>query len=371
MAMSKLNIEEKFLLDCIRSNSRNELNIVVENFFDSDHKVDWSVFVQEGFKVFLPIYLEAMRLFKNLRIPKAISEEIKIKYITAVEKNEKIKEAVIELAKECNDAKVNLIYFKGSSLLFTIYQEEVALRPMGDIDCLVNKNDLPKAESILKKMGYRENYKSLSRIPGMLTSRDLFSKRHRHYMYFKDTIVLEIHWDLYLPDDYHPDILKKIFESSDKVRVKNTEINIFSPAASIFIACQRFNGHFPGVNPGFLNIIKRERDVFVYNAFFSFYEIKKMIRHYAEKILWQDFLFFANDVKDKYEVLTLLFLIQMISRADIPESVIKKIRQDSLGNLCVSLCENIDYDNFMKLFRIRCSTPSIYNKFPGLAKLMK
>ncbi|MCP4365035.1 MAG: nucleotidyltransferase family protein [Planctomycetes bacterium] len=46
-----------------------------------------------------------------------------------------------------------VILLKGAHLAQVVYSN-IALRPMGDIDILVKKNDLPKAKELLLELGY-------------------------------------------------------------------------------------------------------------------------------------------------------------------------------------------------------------------------
>jgi hypothetical protein len=88
-----------------------------------------------------------------------------------------------------NERTIPVIALKGSALAETVYATR-ALRPMGDIDLLVQTDHVSQAEDILLHLGYR-----LSVGP-----RDAPRERNYHVRYTIDhCIPVEIHWGLQDP----------------------------------------------------------------------------------------------------------------------------------------------------------------------------
>jgi hypothetical protein len=108
-------------------------------------------------------------IYQNLRnsplqesLPENVLESFKNIYYNNAKRNafiyEKIKKVLGMLAAE----KIKTISLKGFFLAENIYQN-IALRPMSDIDILIKKDDLPRAVQILHSLGYstREDYEKV------------------------------------------------------------------------------------------------------------------------------------------------------------------------------------------------------------------
>ncbi|SMB22405.1 protein of unknown function [Sterolibacterium denitrificans] len=80
-------------------------------------------------------------------------------------------------------AGVALIVFKGLAIALK-YHRDIALRPMGDVDILIRKEDLGKAEGILQDLDWQYRYES-SRKPHDLHSHDYINKNKSG---------LDLHW---------------------------------------------------------------------------------------------------------------------------------------------------------------------------------
>lgn len=80
-------------------------------------------------------------------------------------------------------AGVALIVFKGLAIALK-YHRDIALRPMGDVDVLIRKEDLGKAESILQDLGWQYRY-APSKKPHDLHSHDYINKNKSG---------LDLHW---------------------------------------------------------------------------------------------------------------------------------------------------------------------------------
>ncbi len=100
----------------------------------------------------------ASLLYKHLRaidfkIPKASRRLLQSLYLRNRRSNISRNKAVIEIVKAYRLEGVDVLLVKGIALCNFVYSE-IGLRPMRDIDLLVKKSDLKKAEIILLDLGY-------------------------------------------------------------------------------------------------------------------------------------------------------------------------------------------------------------------------
>lgn len=101
----------------------------------------------------------ASLLYKHLKelgaeIPKDARRLLQSLYLRNRRANAARNKAVIEVVTAYREEGVDLLLVKGIALCNFVYSES-ALRPMRDIDLLVRKGDLEKAQTILVELGYQ------------------------------------------------------------------------------------------------------------------------------------------------------------------------------------------------------------------------
>ena len=343
-----LNPTEKLLLECVRSSAEDRPKGSSKKLFMEAVDIDWQLLAGQGFKVFLPFFLEINEFSKSLEIPVETEEIIKIKYISNIAKNEKIKKLILKIAREFNKAKVDLIFLKGAALLFTLYKDDSGVRSLADLDILTKKENISEAEDILRNIGCREDYEKLSIRENIVLSRKHYAKRHFHYVYFIDDILIELHWDI--SNNTNPEILASLFHASKKVTVNDVALRILSPEHSIFILCINFSRDFNEIFSRLRPEIKNIKTEMFCRILYFLYEIKIMLRYYKDTISWDNLLSLAHSSKNEYVLYVFLLLAQKIVKADIPQVVMDKIRSHPGISLYSFLYRNTNYEAIIKLY---------------------
>lgn len=90
----------------------------------------------------------------DFEIPKAVGRILRSLYLRNRRSNNIRNRAVVEIVNAYRLEGIKVLLVKGIALCNFTYSE-IGLRPMRDIDLLVNKNDLFKAEKILQDLGYK------------------------------------------------------------------------------------------------------------------------------------------------------------------------------------------------------------------------
>lgn len=93
-----------------------------------------------------------------------------------------------KLLTEFDRQSIQAILLKGIYLAKFIYSD-IALRPMSDVDILVQRDDLNSALGVLKSLGYETKN-------DLITEDDLFYYNHAPDQIKEDLIKLELHWKL-------------------------------------------------------------------------------------------------------------------------------------------------------------------------------
>ncbi|MEN8218321.1 MAG: nucleotidyltransferase family protein [Pseudomonadota bacterium] len=124
-------------MDCL-ANRTAELNAT-----------DWESIVQ-----FAVIYSVAPLLYhriKSVNIPASFQHKLLKAYLISASRNTRLYSELSKIIKALQDTPV--IVLKGAHLAQNVYGN-IALRPMNDIDILVRKTDLLKAEKNMLEIGY-------------------------------------------------------------------------------------------------------------------------------------------------------------------------------------------------------------------------
>ncbi len=148
---------QKILALCACDNGHGGMYAELEcalKTFSSDEK-SWEKIIHRAERHGL-----ASLLYKHIRnvdccIPKQSRRLLQSLYLRNRSSNSSRNRAVIEIIRACELEKVKVLLVKGIALCNFVY-DDLASRPMRDIDLLVGKNDLEKAEKILLDLGYTE-----------------------------------------------------------------------------------------------------------------------------------------------------------------------------------------------------------------------
>jgi len=187
-----MGIEERLMLLSVKASlgiSKEEKPIEA---LLSSHAVDWP-----RFKGFLAYHETAPCVYAGLKeharlIPVEVTRFLKTNYTYNTYRNAHLLREFLLLNEGFKREGVLMTPVKGMSFLNDIYGD-LSLRPMTDIDILVEKKDVRKAEIILERLGYRKELLGLKE--------EYWRERQYHVTFFKDKhaafpVMLELHWAL-------------------------------------------------------------------------------------------------------------------------------------------------------------------------------
>ncbi|MBN3040714.1 MAG: nucleotidyltransferase family protein [Candidatus Omnitrophica bacterium] len=349
--MVGLTITERFFLEFIRPDNDDSLRDAIRELGDKKNEIDWTGIAQHGHKIAPYIFFTINRLGLDLAVPRDISLITKFNYLYFQEKNKKNIQALAEIGKKFKEEGIDLLFIKGAALIFTVYSDDKGLRYMDDIDVLVRHEDLAKAEKILQDIGYVEGYERLSKEHQTRFTKEFFSRHHFHYVYFKDQVRLELHWNVAKVNNKA--FLDKLFRSSHPITLHGSEVKITNAEASVLMACLNFSKDFyeSFVRKG-IESEADHKEAFYYAIFF-FCELKEILRYYHNDISWKDFLYCVKSIKREYEIFTLLLLADKIAKAPIPAFVLRKAQSSFFSFIFGLFSRNLKYTNFRELFELK------------------
>ncbi len=122
-----------------------------------------------------------------------------------------------KIIKRFIEVGIDLLLFKGLALYLKYYQNP-ALRPMGDIDVLVHKKDLEKAEKILVELGWKYRYTNDRKVRD-IHSFDYINAANQGF---------DLHWYA-LYENPIPEIDRGIWERAQTFNWEGMKVKVMAP----------------------------------------------------------------------------------------------------------------------------------------------
>lgn len=217
-----LTPEEQFILTCLRTEFSGG---GYDSFPAFDYEsFDWDMVYKKSTEwhiaeLLYKIIKKQASFLKTAKIPEHFLERMKLKYFMSCVAYDSMFKSLYEVLEVFHKAGIKVILLKGSHMAQFVY-EDAGVRPMGDIDILVRKEDLSKAEELLLQIGYNNQQKSTK------------AKSHLHLPYFihpEGNVPLELHWTITKPIWRFNIDLEGIWERAKTVRKDGIDMLVFSP----------------------------------------------------------------------------------------------------------------------------------------------
>lgn len=291
---------------------RNREIILKEN-------LDWDYLVQEtACHGVAPLIYYNLRKGNLLsRLPDKIRSKLEKRYHALAFSNLKLSRELNRLLPIFSKARIEVIVLKGPVLDEAIYPRK-GLRPFFDLDILIRREDLPRAENILLGEGYV--------FPaGILPER--FYRQFHFEMPFvneaKGGIYLEIHWDL-LPRwrAHSPEILD--VWNRRELSKSQPETYSLSPEDMVIYLCCHMDTH-AYMNRYFVSSPEAKDYIFnpsSGNRLIWFSDVNEMVRLFGKRIEWEHLSEKARRWGVETSVYTNLLLTgKLFSRREIIKAV--------------------------------------------------
>ncbi len=174
-------------------------------------------------------------------IPVSIIKQLKHEYLKILLINQKKIQEIKYLYKIFNAKKIKAYLLKGIALAL-FYYDDIALRPMGDIDIYLNKKEAQVAFKKLQQLGYI--------IPrGLYPSgfyQRIFSQVHQHFpslYHKKKDILIEIHYQLTTLTEFSK-TLNPWLEKKEMISYEGIGFYLFVPEIMLLHNCLHIYENF-------------------------------------------------------------------------------------------------------------------------------
>lgn len=222
-------------------------------------------------------------------LPQDILEEFKRDYYTNATRNILIYKELEQIVEALQAEGIKIIVLQGASLAEQLYHN-IALRPIGDIDVLIRKNDLAIAHRKLSELGYLLEYHS-----------EIGGERY----YLKPgplSIRLDIHWATW----YCP--FNESWENVEEIKVGETTSLTLAPE-DLLISLTTHSAIHHGTGGGIWLV-----------------DIALVISQYRDKLNWKEFF---RKVRDRGVDVPLYYLLHYAKErlgAEVPLEVLKALK---------------------------------------------
>jgi hypothetical protein len=115
--------------------------------------VDWDGFcAQVGKHSMAPLIYDTLKDDGTI-LPAWVKEKLRSAYYQSARRNALLYHELTQIVRAFSEAQIPVILLKGAALAIGVY-DNIALRPMADIDLLVKTEDMPRAKGLFLQHGY-------------------------------------------------------------------------------------------------------------------------------------------------------------------------------------------------------------------------
>jgi hypothetical protein len=319
-----LSQEELFLLSICRTVSTDTSIKATEDFLNKNLNWDLvgSMASQHGIAGLL--YVALSRCSNTGNVPDYLLEKLETTYRQNAFRNLLYSKEFNEIVLNFNNANIRTIPLKGIEFLHSIYAHNIGLRRLSDIDILVEKENVPRAEKILLDIGCERKKTSFRN-----------SRRNFHAIFLHNRgmqpIVIELHWDVDFSDSPFNINIEEFWERSQEITSGKFNCHGFSIEDNIIFNCFHI-----------VREVKKGPDEFF--ALKHFCDIAKIITQAGNKINWDCIIKRTQEYNVIRPVFFILVLIkELFDIKELPQTIVDTIHkvgyQDIFG--CYAVKEYI------------------------------
>ncbi|HKP88147.1 MAG TPA: nucleotidyltransferase family protein [Blastocatellia bacterium] len=194
---------------------------------------DWPLMVETATSHGIaPLAYAALKKSDLLKVaPRSAIETLRLNYLRASVANRLAFQDLSYWVDRFRHENIPVIVLKGGALAVTVY-DDIALRPMGDLDLLIRPESVARAREVLIEEGYAEGYASLTGMAGRSAAR--FSVAQSFQRMGKRPSQIDIHWHAFTTPYYFERIpVEWFWERTTGFQAGHARALTFSPEAQL------------------------------------------------------------------------------------------------------------------------------------------
>lgn len=274
---------------------------------------DWDALIEESDRYDVaPLLYHRLRIFhSDIPIPANAMARLRHIYLQSAGRGMHLYHELGKVLGLLRHANIPVIVLKGAHLAELVYGN-IALRPMGDVDVLVHKDDLMRVEEALLGMGYA---------PAECHRQIAEDNCHFVYGLPNRELFVEVHWN-FLSSNYRFRIdIDGQWKRSRQVIVAGVEVSVLGPEDLLLYLCLHTSKHLfeMGLKP--------------------LYDIFETIRYFGKEIDWKQVELRSEQSGTGKCVYLTLRLARELSGASVPDDLMKTIRPSDFDERFMALAK--------------------------------
>jgi hypothetical protein len=163
--------------------------------WDDYSPADWDLFAQMADREGVAPLMYWKLKDSPVAVPPSTFNFLRSTYYQTLAQNTLMYQELGRILKALDEAGIPVIVLKGAALAATVY-EDIGLRPMGDLDLLVRREQIHRIEPVFERLGYgKQSTPKISTRLNRLTGYDV-----RYLNKFRQDMIVEVHWNLIAGD---------------------------------------------------------------------------------------------------------------------------------------------------------------------------
>ena len=297
----------ELLLYCFRMDSDETRSLRPEEMSITD----WEDVLQQSARHGVtPLLYHRLKTFHpGIAIPNEVAQRLRQSYLQSLSRNMRLYHKLGKVLEVLRHEDIPVIALKGAHLAGLVYGN-IALRPMGDVDLLVHKEDLHKVEAALLRIGSTP-----------LDCNRVIGKENRHFGYVLPDrgLHVEVHWDIV--GSKHPfnvDIDGQ-WERSRPVVISGIEVSVLCPEDLLLHLCLHTSEHTSemGIKP--------------------FCDISEAIRYYDGDIDWEQVKLRSREWRIERCVYLALKIARDLLKAAVPDDLLESIKPNDCDEQFIAI----------------------------------
>ena len=174
-------------------------------------------------------FVRLNKLDKLSDLPAESAQRLRNMYLSSVARGLQLSSELAEILDHFNKTDIPVIVLKGPHLAEMVYKDW-ALRPMGDFDLMVKKEDLARAAEGLKVLGYEASAEfHLEAQIKFHNDLPMLSKQNG--------FIVDPHWTLELPTSPFKIDIEGVWQRARKTTISGTDALVLSPEDFLLHLC--------------------------------------------------------------------------------------------------------------------------------------
>lgn len=235
-------------------------------------------------------------------IPPPLFQTLADEYRGTALRNMQLFQELSRIMRALEQAGIAPVLLKGAHIAQVAYRN-VALRPMNDLDVLVARENLERAESVVQRLGYQPHPEVPARAWALAN--------HYHFCYYLplQDPVLELHWHIESPRSPFTVNIAALVERAPQISLAGMCLRVLSPADLVLYLCLQISYHH----------------LFDFAALRTCFDLAYVIAAHTDELNWQLVHQRAVEWRARRSAYLALYLAREIAGAQVPESAMQAL----------------------------------------------